>query len=157
MGQGGLVLPCFFVKENPVTQLVKIQYVGNKKTAFDNVARTGLTWEGFGDIKEVREDQARTLLKFSDQWILIDEDDRARIDATESIKVVDEDGDTVVIDPDAFKKPIEKMTKAEIIAYAANKFGKDIDVNKSKKMLIDIVEEFERDLDITVGVGPRAD
>ncbi len=140
-----------------MTKLVKIQYVGNKKVAYDNVARTGLSWDGFGDIKEVREDQARILLKYPDQWILIDEEDRARIETTESIKIMDEDGDTVVIDPDAFGKPIEKMTKAEIVAYAANKFGKDIDVHKSKKMLIDIVEEFERDLDVTVGVGPRAD
>lgn len=140
-----------------MTDLVKIQYVGNKKSAFDNVARTGVTWEGFGDIKEVREDQARVLLKYPDQWILIDEADRARIESTESIKVVDEDGDTVVVDPDAFKKPIEKMTKSEIVAYAANKFGKELDVNKGKKTLIDMVEEFERDLDVTIGVGPRAD
>lgn len=140
-----------------MTELVKIQYVGNKKSAFDNVARTGLTWEGYGDIKEVREDQARLLLKYPDQWILIDEGDRERVEAPQSIKVVDEDGDTVVIDPDAFRKPIEKMTKAEIVAYAANKFGKKLDVDKPKKMLIDAVEEFERDLDVTIGVGPRAD
>lgn len=140
-----------------MTQLVKIQYVGNKKAAYDNVARSGVTWDGFGDIKEVTEDQAKLLLKFPDQWMLVNEEDTSRVEAPESIKVVDEDGDTVVIDPDAFKKPVERMTKAEIVAYAKNKFGKDLDVAKGKKALIDIIEEFERDLDVTVGVGPRAD
>ena len=140
-----------------MTQLVKVQYVGNKKAAYDNVARSGVTWEGFGDIKEVTEDQAKLLMKFPDQWMLVNEEDTERVQAPTNIKVVDEDGDTVVIDPEVFSKPIEKMTKAEIVAYAANKFGKDIDVNKSKKALIDIVEEFERDLDVTIGVGPRLD
>jgi hypothetical protein len=63
----------------------------------------------------------------------------------------------VIIDPASFNKPIERMTKAEIVAYAKNKFGKDIDVSKAKKLLIDMVEEFERDLDVTIGVGPKPD
>lgn len=140
-----------------MTELVKVQYVGNKKAAYDNVARTGHTWEGYGDIKEVTEAQAKLLTKFSDQWILVNEEDAERVQTPENIKVVDEDGDTVVIDPEAFKKPIEKMTKAEIVAYAHDKFGKELDVTKAKKALIDIVEEFERDLDVTIGVGPKAD
>lgn len=140
-----------------MTQLVKVQYVGNKPSAYDNIARTGITWDGYGDIKEVTEAQAKQLIKFTDQWILVDDEDKARVEAPTNIKVVDEDGDTVIIDPEVFKQPIEKMTKAEIVAYAKNKFGKDIDVNKAKKALIDLVEEFEHDLDVTIGVGPRAD
>lgn len=140
-----------------MSALVKVQYIGSKTAAYDNVARSGQSWQGYGDIKEVTDVQAKILIKFADQWMLVDEADQARIESPESIKVVDEDGDTVVIDPEAFGKPIERMTKAEIVAYAKNKFGRDVDVNKAKKALIDLVEEFERDLDVTVGVGPRLD
>jgi len=140
-----------------MTQLVQVQYVGNKPSAHDNVARSGLTWNGYGDIQEVTESQAKILTRYPDQWMLLNEDDQARVDVPEDIKVVDEDGDTVIIDPASFNKPIERMTKAEIVAYAKNKFGKDIDVSKAKKLLIDMVEEFERDLDVTIGVGPKPD
>lgn len=140
-----------------MTDLVSLVYVGNKPAAYDNIARSGKTWNGAGDVQEVTEAQAKQLLKFPDQWQLADGTDIERVEHTESIKVTDEDGDKVVIDPDAFKKPVEKMTKAELVAYAASKWGKELDVNKSKKDLIDLIEEFERDLDVTVGVGPRAD
>lgn len=140
-----------------MTQLVPVKYVGKKPAAYDNIARSGKTWNGHGDIQEVTEAQAKILTKFDDQWVLADEADASRVDTPENIKVVDEDGDTVVIDPTAFKKPLEKMSKAEIVAYAFDKFGKQLDVNKAKKALIDLVEEFERDLDVTVGVGPKAD
>jgi len=140
-----------------MTQLVPVKYIGKKPTAYDNIARSGVTWNGHGDVQEVTESQAKMLLKFADQWVLADEADAARVDTPEDIKQVDEDGDTVVIDPEAFKKPIERMSKAEIVAYAANKFGKQLEVTKSKKALIDMVEEFERDLDVTIGVGPKAD
>lgn len=140
-----------------MTQLVAVKYVGKKPAAFDNIARSGITWNGHGDVQEVTESQAALLIKFPDQWVLDNEEDVLRVDVPSNIKAVDEDGDTVVIDPTAFKKPIEKMTKVEIVAYAKDKFGKDIDVALTKKALIDIVEEFERELDVTVGVGPRAD
>lgn len=136
-----------------MTDLVSLVYVGNKPAAYDNIARSGKTWNGKGDVQEVTESQAKQLLKFPDQWCLANEEDTARVEHTESIKVVDEDGDNVVIDPEAFKKPIEKMTKAEIVAYAKDRWGKELDVNLGKKTLIDLVEEFERDLDVTVGVA----
>lgn len=136
-----------------MTDLVSLVYVGNKPAAYDNIARSGKTWNGKGDVQEVTESQAKQLLKFPDQWRLANEEDTARVEHIESIKVVDEDGDNVVIDPEAFKKPIEKMTKAEIVAYAKDRWGKELDVNLGKKTLIDLVEEFERDLDVTVGVA----
>ncbi|CAB4122881.1 hypothetical protein UFOVP33_70 [uncultured Caudovirales phage] len=140
-----------------MTQLVALVYVGNKPAAYDNIARSGKTWHGKGDVQEVTEAQAKQLLKFEDQWQLADGADIERVEHTESIKVTDEDGDNVVIDPEAFKKPLEKMTKAEMVAYAANKWGKELDVNSPKKALIDLIEEFERELDVTVGVGNPAD
>jgi hypothetical protein len=143
--------------EKTMTQLVAVKYIGKKPAAYDNIARSGVTWNGNGDVQEVTEAQAAALIKFADQWVLADEEDAARVNTPSNIKVEDEDGDTVVIDPEAFKKPIEKMTKAEIVAYAMNKFGKELDVSKAKKALIDMVEEFEHELDVTIGVGPRAD
>lgn len=140
-----------------MTQLVPLKYVGNKPTAYDNIARSGKTWEGKGDIQEVTEAQAKILTKFPDQWVLADKSDEDRVNAPSNIKVVDEDGDAVVISPESFKKPIEKMTKAEIVAYAKDRWGKDLEVTLAKKALIDLVEEFERELDVTIGVGPRAD
>lgn len=140
-----------------MTQLVPVVYVGNKPAAYDNIARSGKTWNGKGDIQEVTEPQAKLLMKFPDQWQLASADDLARVEHTEAIKVTDEDGDNVVIDPAAFKKPVEQMTKAELVAYAQDKWGKALNVNMAKKQLIDLIEEFERDLDTTVGVGPQAD
>lgn len=134
-----------------MTALIALVYVGNKPAAYDNIARSGKTWNGPGDIQEVTEVQARQLLKFPDQWALFDPNDKAVVEHTESIKVVDEDGDQVVIDPDSFKKPIEKMTKAEMVAYAADRWGKHLEVTMAKKMMIDQIEEWERDLDVKIG------
>ncbi len=138
-----------------MTSLVKLVYIGKKPTAYDNIARSGKTWNGYGDVQEVTDVQARQLLKFADQWELVDEADRQAVEHTESIKVVDEDGDQVIIDPDAFSKPVEKMTKAEMVAYAHDRWGKTLDVAMAKKMMLDQIEEWERDLDVTIGGHPE--
>ncbi len=138
-----------------MTSLVKLVYIGKKPTAYDNIARSGKTWNGYGDVQEVTEVQARQLLKFTDQWQLVDEADREAVEHTESIKVVDEDGDQVIIDPEAFSKPLEKMTKAEMVAYANDRWGKTLDVTMAKKMMLDQIEEWERDLDVTIGGHPE--
>lgn len=135
-----------------MANLVKLEYIGNKPTAYDNIARSGVTWHGKGDIQEVTDAQAKLLLKFPDQWALVNKADQAAIEAPVSIKVTDEDGDNVVIDPTAFKKPLERMTKAELVAYAKDKWGKHLDVKKSSKFMIDQIEEWERDLDVSVGI-----
>lgn len=138
-----------------MTSMVKLVYVGNKPTAYDNIARSGKSWNGYGDVQEVTEVQARQLLKFADQWQLADEADRESVEHTESIKITDEDGDQVIIDPDAFKKPLEKMTKAEMVAYANDRWGKKLDVTMAKKMMIDQIEEWQHDLDVTIGGHPE--
>jgi hypothetical protein len=138
-----------------MTSMVKLVYVGNKPVAYDNIARSGKSWNGNGDVQEVTEVQARQLLKFPDQWQLADEADRESVEHTESIKIVDEDGDQVIIDPDSFKKPLEKMTKAEMVAYANDRWGKKLDVTLAKKMMIDQIEEWQHDLDVTIGGHPE--
>lgn len=138
-----------------MTSTVKLVYVGNKPAAYDNIARSGKTWNGPGDVQEVTELQARLLLKHPDQWALMNEDDRAAVEHTEMIKTIDEDGDTVIIDPDAFKKPLEKMSKAEMVAYASDRWNKTLEVTMAKKMMIDQIEEWEHDLDVTIGGDPE--
>ena len=104
----------------------------------------------------VTDAQAKKLLKFPDQWELDNPEDQAIVDAPQSIVAIDEDGDPVVIDPDALKKPLERMSKAELVAYAFNKWGKTLVAKKkSTKDLIDQIEEWEVDVDVKVGVGWR--
>jgi hypothetical protein len=135
-----------------MAKLIAVRYVGNKRVAYDNVARSGVTWNGKGDVQYVSDAQAKALIKYPDQWVLADAGDQAAVLAPVSIKITDEDGESVSIDPDDLNKPLEKMSKAELKAYAANKWGKELDARKSTKALIDQIEEFERDLDVVVGV-----
>lgn len=136
-----------------MANLIKLKYIGKKPEAYDNIARSGVTWHGHGDVQEVTDVQAKMLLKFPDQWALVHAQDAQVVNAPVSIKVTDEDGDDVIVDPDAFKKPYERMSKAELIGYAKNKWNKTLDAKKSSKFMIDQIEEWDRDLDVTVGVA----
>ena len=137
------------------TRLIPVRYVGRKQTAFDNVARSGVTWNGHGDVQHVTDAQAKLLLKYPDQWELTNERDAEAVNAPVSISVVNEDGDRVAIDPEDLKKPLERMTKAELVALAKDRWGKHLDARWSTKRMIDQIEEWQRDLDVTA--GPRAD
>jgi cytochrome c peroxidase len=136
-----------------MSQLIKIVYVGKKPTAYDNVAKSGKVWNGNGDVQEVTEDQAKQLLKFHDQWQLADEADREAVDAPTTVAVKDEEGNDVQVDAAVLGKPLEKMTKPELVALALARWGQQLDVNKAKKLLIDAIEEFERDLEPVATVG----
>ena len=135
-----------------MANLIKLVYVGNKPAAYDNIARSGKTWNGKGDVQEVTDAQAKLLLKFPDQWQLVDAKDKAAIEAPVSISVTGEAGEDVIVDPETFKQPIEKLSKSELSAYALNKWGKDLSANKNRTDMIDQIEEWERDLDVVVGV-----
>lgn len=135
-----------------MAKLIAVRYIGNKPAAFDNVARSGVTWNGYGDVQQVTDAQAKALIKYKDQWVLANLGDRAAVQAPVSIQVTNENGESVSIDPDDLNKPLEKMSKTELKAYAANKWGKELDARKSTKAMIDQIEEFERDLDVVIGV-----
>lgn len=136
-----------------MSQLIKIVYVGKKPTAYDNVAKSGKCWSGNGDVQEVTADQAKQLLKFPDQWALFDEADVEAVNTPGSTEVTDENGEQVQIGSDALKKPLEKMSKEELVALAKAKWDKELDAKKAKKLLIDAIEEFERDLEPVAVVG----
>lgn len=120
---------------------IKIKYVGKKKFAVDNVAGSKKVWEGEGDIQDVTDAQARTLLKYPDQWALVSKSDAQAVAEPQSVVGMDEDGTEVSVNPDAFTKPLEKMNKPELVAYAKEKLGIDLDPAMQKKQMIDRIEE----------------
>ncbi len=138
-----------------MAQLVSIVYVGTKPTAYDNIARSGVTWDGCGDVQQVTDVQAKQLLRYPDQWALLDEEDRSLVNAPISLTAKDEVGDLILVDPDAMSKSLERMSKVELSAYAKFKWGKELTANKrrSTKDMIDQIEEWEKELDVIVGSG----
>lgn len=130
-----------------MSAFVKLRYVGKKLVAIDNVARTGITWNGNGDVQEVPDHAAKALLKFPDQWELADEGELEKAEVSDSVRVVDEDGDSVIVEQSDLSKPLERMSKTELKAFALSRYGKELDVKKSTKSLIDQIEEFEVDID----------
>lgn len=129
-----------------MSNLVPVVYVGNKPHAFDNIAHSGKSWQGNGDVQEVTDAQAKLLLKYPDQWALANEADRAAVEAPVSIEGKNEDGEAVTIDPDDLKKPLEKMNKAELSALAKQSWDKELDPAMTKKAMIDQIEEWQHEL-----------
>lgn len=129
-----------------MSNLVPVVYVGNKPHAFDNIAHSGKSWQGKGDVQEVTDAQAKLLLKYTDQWALANEADRAAVEAPVSIEGKNEDGEAVAIDPDDLKKPLEKMNKAELSALAKQSWDKELDQAMTKKAMIDQIEEWQHEL-----------
>jgi hypothetical protein len=125
-----------------MTEFVNIVYVGNKPHAFDNVAKSGKSWEGKGAVQQVTDKQAKILLKYPDQWALENESDQAVVDTPNTVESVGENGEAVDVDEADLKKPLERMTKPELFAFAKDKWGKDLDVSLSKKLMIDQIEEW---------------
>lgn len=134
-----------------MSHLIPIVYVGHKPHAFDNVAHSGKSWQGKGDVQEVSDAQARLLLKYPDQWALVNAADQAVVDAPVVIEGRDEDGARVSIDPGALKKPLEKMNKAELFALARQSWGKELDRAMSRKVMIDQIEEWMNTLPLVEG------
>ncbi len=129
-----------------MSNLVPVVYVGNKPHAFDNIAHSGKSWQGKGDVQEVTDAQAKLLLKYPDQWALANEADRAAVEAPVSIQSTDEAGEAVTIDPDDLKKPLEKMNKAKLSALAKQSWDKELDPAMTKKAMIDQIEEWQHEL-----------
>lgn len=123
--------------------MVRIEYVGKKPTAHDNVANSRVCWNGNGDIQEVTEAQAKILLKFPDQWALADGKDQSKVDAPVTIQVVEASGDIANVNEAELNKPLEKMDKNELKAYAKKNFSKDLDGRMSSKLMIDQIEEWQ--------------
>lgn len=131
-----------------MTKTVKIIYVGKKPSAYDNVARSGKTWAGNGDVQEVTMEQAAILLKYPDQWAKVDEPEQDNGDGgnVEGGNGGDGDQDDDQSDTVDTSVPIEKMTKDELIMLAKQKYDKDLPETLTKKQLIDEVEALKTEL-----------
>lgn len=125
---------------------IKVAYVGKKPFAIDNVAGSGVMWNGNGDVQEVTAAQARILTKYKDQWALVDLADAAAVAEPPADIVVEEGGEDVSVPVEALAKPFEKMNKAELIALAKEKWGKEMPDSLSKKNMIDQVTEWQNEL-----------
>lgn len=125
-------------------KLIPIVYLGNKEFAVDNVAHSGKTWSGNGDVQRVTHAQAKMLLKHPKIWGLQNESDADTVAKPVEVEVKDEDGEMVTVDTDDLRKPLEKMTKPELIAFAYTRWGKYLDARRPNKLLIDQIEELQR-------------
>lgn len=122
---------------------IKVEYVGRKPFAIDNVARSGVMWNGAGDVQLVTPAQAKILTAYADQWALVDGDDQTLLDAPVVVVVQDKDGTDVTIAAESLSKPIEKMSATELAAYAKQKHNVTLARNKGRTALLNEVISLE--------------
>lgn len=127
--------------------LVQVVYVGRKPFAVDNVAHSGKLWAGRGDVQEVTPAQARVLVQYPDQWRLASDADAAAVQASAVVQHTAPNGETTELNLADLQKPLEKMSKAELMATAQT-MGKELAPTLSKKAMIDQIEAWKTD-----GVG----
>lgn len=127
---------------------VAVAYVGRKPQAHDNVAGSGKMWNGYGDIQEVSPEQARILTRYPDQWELAEENDYDKTDQSimQTVKLHNEE-EVQVNKEELLNKPLDKMNKTDLYAFAVIKFGKLLPVELSKKQLHDEIEELLKNSD----------
>ncbi len=120
-------------------QTIAVRYVGKKPTAQDNVAKSGKLWEGNGDVQWVTPKQAKILTVYADQWALDEAQDGEAVNRAGGVEIVDAAGGTVVIAESDLTGPVEKMTVAELVAFAQVTYGKTLNGKLGRKVLLDEV------------------
>lgn len=124
--------------------MIPIIYVGKKPWTRDNVAGSGKAWDGPGDVQEVTENQAKTLLKYPDQWALENPDDAELLTGPVTVTVVDPGGGaSTEVTADSLRKPIEAMSKAELTVFGTT-LNLKLAPALSKKQMIDTIEEAQK-------------
>ncbi|CAN7308359.1 hypothetical protein LJR296_001464 [Cupriavidus necator] len=121
--------------------LIALVYVGKKPWTLDNVAGSGKAWEGPGDVQEVTVNQARRLLQHPDQWALDNPEDAAIVAGEITVQVTEPSGKTVEVPAAVLKKPIEKMSKPELVAYALAELKLELAPQLSKAGMVNAIEE----------------
>lgn len=116
---------------------INVKYVGKKPFAIDNVARSGRTWTGAGDVQPVTPTQAKRLIAYPDQWQLENIDDLVAVNQPATITTADDDGAKVETNADDLDQPPEKMTATQLVALAKHKYGKTLHLRVGKKVLLD--------------------
>lgn len=135
--------------------MIGIVYVGLKPWARDNVAGSGKSWAGRGDVQEVSENQAKMLLKYPDQWGLDNPEDADQLGGPVMVSVIDPTtGEKTEVAQSSLAKPLEKMSKAELAAFGA-KMKLSLAPTLSKKQMIDAIEEAQKGPEpLQPGVAP---
>lgn len=130
-----------------MTDLVRLKYVGKKPVAFDNLMYSGTRWDGPGDIKAVAPHVAKTLLRFPDQWALVGTTPalRSMIDKPTVVEIKGIDGESIEVTETELERDLEKMNKAQLVAYAKRHFNADLLMRKSTKELRAAIEELQGD------------
>ena len=97
--------------------MVKIRYIGKKSEKIDNVANTGIVWDGYGDVKTVPEKAVKKLIEYKDIWELVSGNaSEYESEPAEPIKEVEIDDLAPLVNLDG-------MRKNELQAYAQRNFG----------------------------------
>ncbi|MFA5630340.1 MAG: hypothetical protein WC997_02410 [Porticoccaceae bacterium] len=120
---------------------VSVVYVGKKPFAFDNVAGSKKSWDGNGDVQNVTPAQAAILIKYPDQWALVNTDDEQEVQ--QPVIITTPEGDS--INAEELEKPLEKMNKTELSAYAQSKFNKTFGARVGKADMINMIEEWQQE------------
>lgn len=107
---------------------VRVEYVGRKPFAVDNVSGSGKCWNGPGDVQVVTEDQAEALAKYPDQWVVVGEagdDTKVNESAVDALKKLGADPKT--------ETPAADVAEAAAAAAASAKRGSSPKKAEAKK------------------------
>jgi hypothetical protein len=137
--------------------MIELRYIGRKDWAVDPVGGSCVIWNGNGDVQPVPLKAARKILKHPDEWELANPEEAARLEVNTTHVTTDETGALTEVDDADLKKPLEKMTRAELKVYAKLTFDRDIPATMPKSNMIDTIEEFERDLNRVNTMTPDLD
>lgn len=110
-------------KEDRSPGLVAIVYVGKKPLATDNVARSGKSWNGKGDVQHVTPAQAALLCQHPDQWQVAS----GRLPTDKDIEQA-----LLAIEPSkgglgVASKQLADMNEDELVAHADRYYGITLD------------------------------
>ncbi|MEN9864939.1 MAG: hypothetical protein RL748_529 [Pseudomonadota bacterium] len=76
---------------------------------------------------------------YADQWALDETGDGEAVNQAGGVEVVDAAGATVMVAESDLTGPVEKMTVAELVAFAQVKYGKTLSGKLGRKVLLDEV------------------
>lgn len=137
--------------------MIELRYIGRKAWAVDPVAGSGTIWNGPDDVQQVTVSVARKILKHPDEWQLANDGDAHLLEVSTLHSTTDEEGYLVEVDDADLKKPLEKMSRAEMKVFAKLKFGRDLDPTQPRAHMINAIEEFELTLNTVNTLLPSLD
>jgi hypothetical protein len=110
---------------------MQVQYIGNKPRKVDNVADTGLVWDGHGDVQDVPDAAAAKMLRHPDVWALpaVDHAPEPEKDPEKEQQGLDSKPDFKLAGPDDTVIDLAEMDDKAVKAFAAE-HKLDVDLRK---------------------------